>query len=196
MFWDTNYTALSTKALKSEQKKGVWISCYPLAREGSVSWSFPTYEPDYFLSCGRQTVLCQDTCRDPEVTESHTLQRPNRASHPAGLWEGQQPVRAFYRTGDTVSHPFSVLLSGLPGTCTKDTEKELRGKRQDNVIHSRSTPKVLGSPMPLTSWPDLRFHWDWPPLAQAQQINFIHFCLCKPKKSIALKALSVLSVAC
>lgn len=76
---------------------------------------------------------------------------------------GQEQVRAVYRTGDAVSNSFSVILSGLPGTCTKDTENQLRGKTWD---------KVLGFPMIFTSWADLRFSWDWPAWAQAQQINY------------------------
>lgn len=142
------------------------------------------YGPDYFLSCGRQTVLCRDLQRPwgnwvshpaetQQVMGSHTLQ---------GCGKGRSQWEQF--TGQETQFPIPSLSSCLVYMeLAQKIQRTSWGERDKTAdLHRMSWA------LPLTFWPDPRFCRDWPPWAQAQQINFIHFCLCKPRKSIALKS--------
>lgn len=101
---------------------------YTLAREGTVSLGvFPHVNLIISSAVQGRLMLCQDTCTDPT---GKSVLTPCKA-----VWQEQDQVREVHRMGDTVSHPYSVLLSTLPRTRKK--EKEIKLKEKHNVMQSR-----------------------------------------------------------
>lgn len=103
------------------RRKGSKFHVYTLAREGTVSLGvFP--HVNLIISSAVQGRLC--SARTPAQA-----QQVNWSSPPCkAVWQEQDQVREVHRMGDTVSHPYSVLLSTLPGTSKKEKEIELKEK--------------------------------------------------------------------
>lgn len=99
------------------------VHVYTLAREGTVSLGvFPHVNLIISSAVQGRLMLCQDTCTDPT---GKSVLTPCKA-----VWQEQDQVREVHRMGDTVSHPYSVLLSTLPGTRKKRERNRAEGKIQ------------------------------------------------------------------